>query len=65
MIAIIICIAILITLFVMAIYKFSNDAMDRIMQVQSGKKWEEIEGLDGSTYWLPEGNEIKTQSTIK
>ena len=65
MITISICIAALITLFVMAIYKWSSQAMDNIMQVQSGKKWEEVEGLDGKSYWMPAGNKIKTKSTIK
>jgi len=54
-----------IILMVIYIYYLSDDAMNQIMLVESGKKWEEVEGLDGKTYWMPENNCIKTKSTVK
>lgn len=63
-IAIMLAIAVLVTLFAAAIYRKSGDAMDRMMEAESSKRWKQVKGLDGTNYWMPEDNQIRTQSTV-
>lgn len=63
-IAIIAAIAVIVTFFISAIGKYSDEAMNRIMEAESSKRWKQVEGLDGSNYWMPEDNQIRTQSTV-
>jgi len=54
-----------IILIVVYITKYSNEAMDQIMPVDSAKKWIKHEAADGNIYWMPKEYSVKVKSTIK
>ena len=51
--------------FVLAIGRWSNQAMDAIFGKEERTRWVEKKGLDGKKYLLPEGFNTKVRTTAK